>query len=148
MTMRELLDRQSRIHKDLTGIMSSLEGDELTPEQETRAADLQGQMAKVKRLIDVQADIDETERRMSGTPVTGDLKLDKEARPFSLTRAIQHMLGVKVDAGRELEISAELARREQRSTEGFYMPYSFFEKRADVLTEALRRLGAVELRTA
>lgn len=142
MTMRELLDRQSRIHKDLTGIMSSLEGDELTPEQETRAADLQGQMAKVKRLIDVQADIDETERRMSGTPVTGDLKLDKEARPFSLTRAIQHMLGVKVDAGRELEISAELARREQRSTEGFYMPYSFFEKRADVLTATAPASGS------
>ena len=136
MTMRELLERQNRIHSDLKGIVDAPAGTDgdLSEEQETRAADLQAQMAKVKRLIDVQADIDEAERRMSGTPVTGDLKFDKEARSFSLTRAVQHMLGVKVDAGRELEISAELARREQRSTEGFFMPYSFFEKRADAIT--------------
>lgn len=136
MTMRELLDRQSRIHADLKGIVDAPAGTDgdLSDEQETRAADLQAQMAKVKRLIEVRADIDETERRMSGTPVTGDPKLDKEMRSFSLTRAVQHMLGTKVDAGRELEISAELARREQRSTEGFFMPYSFFEKRADVIT--------------
>lgn len=139
MTMRELLDRQSRIHADLKGIVDAPAGTDgdLSEEQETRAADLQAQMAKVKRLIDVQADIDEVERRMSGTPVTGDPKLDKEMRSFSLARAVQHMLGVKVDAGRELEISAELARREQRNTEGFFMPYSFFEKRADVITAGL-----------
>lgn len=143
MTMRELLDRQSRIHADLKGIVDAPAGTDgdLSDEQEARAADLQAQMAKVKRLIDVQTDIDEAERRMSGTPVTGDTKLDKEARSFSLTRAVQHMLGVKVDAGRELEISAELARREQRSTEGFFMPYSFFEKRADVMTTTAPTAG-------
>ena len=134
MKMKDLLDRQSRVHKDLTSIMASLEGDDLTPEQETRAADLQAEMAKVKRLIEVQADVDETERRMSGTPVTGDPKLDKEMRSFSLTRAIQHQLGAKVDAGRELETSAELARLEGRSTDGFFMPYNVFEKRADTIT--------------
>ncbi len=84
MKMKDLLDRQSRIHNDLKGIMSSLEGGDLSPEQETRAADLQAEMAKVKRLIDVQADIDEAERRMSGTPVIGDPKLDTEMRSFSL----------------------------------------------------------------
>ena len=134
MKMKDLLDKQNRIHVELKGIMSSLEGNELSPEQESRAADLQAEMAKVKRLIDVQADIDETERRMSGTPVTGDPKLDKEMRSFSLTRAIQHQLGAKVDAGREQEISAELAHVEGRSTDGFFMPYSFFEKRADTIT--------------
>jgi HK97 family phage major capsid protein len=141
--MRELLDRQSRIHTELKGIVDAPAGTDgdLSEEQETRAADLQAQMAKVKRLIDVQADIDETERRMSGTPVTGDPKLDKEMRSFSLSRAVQHMLGTKVDAGRELEISAELARREQRSTEGFFMPYSFFEQRADVIATTAPTAG-------
>lgn len=136
MNMRELLDRQNRIHSALKGLVDSPEGDngDLSDDQETRAADLQGQMAKVKRLIDVQTDIDEAERRMTGTHVTGEPKLDREMRSFSMTRAVQHMLGTKVDAGREMEISAELARREQRSTEGFFMPYSFFEKRADVVT--------------
>jgi HK97 family phage major capsid protein len=134
MKMKDLLDKQNRIHNDLKGIMSALEGDDLTPEQETRAAALQAEMAKVKRLIEVQADLDDAERRMSGTTVTGDPRIDREMRGFSMTRMIQHKLGGNVDAGREAEISAELARVEGRSTEGFFMPYTFFEKRADVIT--------------
>jgi len=127
MKMKDLLDKQNRIHNDLKGIMASLEGDDLTPEQETRAAGLQAEMVKVKRLIDVQADIDDAERRMSGTPVTGDPKLDREMRGFSLTRMIQHKLGGNVDAGLEQETSDELAKREGRSTEGFFMPLSYWQ---------------------
>ena len=136
MKMKDLLDKQNRIHNDLKGIMASLEGDDLTPEQETRAAGLQAEMAKVKRLIEVQADLDDAERHMAGTPVTGDPKLDREMRGFSLTRMIQHKLGGSVDAGRELEMSAEIAKQEGRSTEGFFMPYSVFEKRAGTMTTA------------
>lgn len=134
--MRDLLDRQRRIHHELKGIVDAPAGTDgdLSEEQETRASGLQAEMAKVKRLIDVQADLDEAERRMSGTPVTGDPKLDREMRGFSLARMIQHKLGGAVDAGREIEISQELGRVEGRSTEGFFMPYSFFEKRADVIT--------------
>ncbi len=134
MKMKDLLDRQRRIHADLKGIVDTPAGadGDLSAEQETRAADLQAEMAKVKRLIDVQADLDEAERRMSGTPVTGDPKLDREMRGFSLTRMIQHKLGGNVDAGREIEISQELARMEGRSTEGFFAPYSFFEKRSTI----------------
>lgn len=90
MKMKDLLDRQRRIHTDLKSIVDAPAGSDgdLSGEQETRAADLQAEMAKVKRLIDVQADLDETERRMTGTPVTGDPKLDKEMRSFSLTRQL------------------------------------------------------------
>jgi HK97 family phage major capsid protein len=53
-----------------------------------------------------------------------------------MLRAIQHQLGARVDAGRELEISAELARLEQRSTDGILAPYSIFERRATITTTA------------
>ena len=71
---------------------------------------------------------------MNGVSITGDSKLDMKMRSFSVMRAIQHQLGTKVDAGRELEISAELARMEGRSTDGILMPYSVFERRADTIT--------------
>ena len=56
-------------------------------------------------------------------------------------RAIQHQLGTKVDAGRELEISAELARMEGRSTDGILMPYSVFERRTDTITTTAPTAG-------
>lgn len=143
MRMRDLLDRQTRIHSDLKGIIEApagMDGD-LSDEQEIRAATLQTEMGKVKRLIDVQADVDELERRMSGTPVGGDQKFDAELRGFSLLRAVQHQLGVRVDAGRELEISAELARRENRHSDGILMPYTVFERRADTMTTTAPTAG-------
>ncbi len=78
---------------------------------------------------------------MNGVSITGDSKLDKEMRSFSVMRAIQHQLGTKVDAGRELEISAELARMEGRSTDGILMPYSVFERRADTITTTAPTAG-------
>lgn len=143
MRMRDLLDRQTRIHTDLKGIIEApagIDGD-LSDEQETRAATLQTEMGKIKRLIDVQADVDELERRMCGTPVGGDQKFDAELRGFFLLRAVQHQLGVRVDAGRELEISAELARRENRHCDGILMPYTVFERRADTITTTAPTAG-------
>jgi HK97 family phage major capsid protein len=136
MKMKDLLDKQKRIHNELKNIVDAPAGEngDLSAEQETRAANLQQEMARTKNLIDIQADLDETERRMSGTPVNGDPKLDKECRSFSMLKAIQHQLGARVDAGRELEISQELARMEQRSTDGILAPYSVFERRATITT--------------
>ena len=56
-------------------------------------------------------------------------------------RAIQHQMGMKVDAGRELEISAELARMEGRSSDGLLLPYSMFERRADTITTTAPTAG-------
>ena len=142
MKMKDLLDRQKRIHAELKNIAdgpAGVDGD-LSAEQESRAAVLQEDMAKVKRQIDLQADVDECERRMSGTPVNGDRQLDRELRNFSLTRMIQSRLGANVDAGREREISQELERMEGRSSEGFLMPYSFFEKRAPITSASAGEL--------
>ena len=98
MTMRELLDRQSRIHADLKGIVDAPAGTDgdLSDEQETRAADLQAQMAKVKRLIDVQADIDEAERRMTEAE---RLRQQAEAELEVAKRGIEAMVLGKVPVG-------------------------------------------------
>lgn len=134
--MRTLLEQRSKIVKEMRAITEAPagEGGDLTAEQINLFNALKAELGKSDEKIERQAVIEDAERRMHGTPVTGDRQLDQEMRQFSLMKAIQHQLGANVDAGRELEISTELARRENRSTEGFFMPYSFFEKRADVIT--------------
>lgn len=96
----------------------------------TEVTDLEGQAARAQFL-------DDAERRMQGTPVagSGDRNFDTECRAFSLTRAIAAQLpNSTVDAGREREISTELARRSGRNFEGIAVPMAVFEER--VLTTA------------
>ena len=91
--------------------------------------DLEGQEARAQFLADA-------ERRMEGQPASGDKNFDAECRAFSLTRAIAAQLpNSTVDAGREREISVELARRSGRTFEGIAVPMSVFEQR--VLTTTL-----------
>lgn len=92
--------------------------------------DLEGQEARALFLT-------EAERRMQGAPVsaTGDRNFDAECRAFSLTKAIAAQLpNSQVDAGREREISQEIATRSGRKFEGIAVPMSVFEER--VLTTA------------
>lgn len=74
--------------------------------------------------------IDAADRAEIGKPINGDAKLDKEIRTnFSLTRAIAHASGLAVDAGFELEVQGELAKRAGRKPEGVFIPTEIFEKR-------------------
>jgi len=134
--MRKLLELRAKLVAEMRSLTASPagEGGDLSAEQETRFNALKGELEALEKRIERQALVDDAERRMNGTPVTGDPKLDKEMRGFSIVRMIQHKLGGNVDAGRELEISTELAKLEGRSSEGFFAPYSVFEKRADVIT--------------
>ena len=132
MKMRDLLNRQDDIVKAMRSIAEKPEGQngDLSEAQETRSKELQAELARVKHMISLQADIDDAEQRMSGKTVSeGDF--EAECRAFSLHRAIKAMIAPNsVDAGREREISQELQRREGRSTEGILAPYSaIFEKR-------------------
>jgi HK97 family phage major capsid protein len=106
------------------------------PEQSTFDAikaevqDLEGQEARAQFLEDV-------ERRATGQRVAGtnDGNFEAECRAFSLTKAIAAQLpNSNVDAGREREISQELARRSGRTFSGIAVPTQVFEER--VMTTA------------
>ncbi len=132
MKMRELLEKQDNIVTAIKGILDKPEGKsgDLSDKQEQRASELQNELAKVKNLIKLQADVDETEQRMAGNTVSNK-DFETECRAFSLHKAIKHMISPKsVDAGREIEVSQEMQRIEGRSSEGFLVPYSaIFESR-------------------
>ena len=100
------------------------------------------ELQKTDKAIERQQIVDDLERRMDGVTISGDKDLDIEMRSFSLLRALQSQIGANVDAGREKEISNELARREGRSTDGILVPYgAIFEQRADVMTTAAPASG-------
>jgi len=82
-----------------------------------------------------QRKIDAAERSETGTPLSGDLKLDSELRTkFSVSRAIASAAGLDVDAGFEREMQVELAKRAGRKPEGVFIPTECFERR--VLTSS------------
>ena len=141
--MRTLLEKRSKIVSDMRAITEAPQGlgGDLTAEQQNLFNALKTELGKADAQIERQAVLDDAERRMNGVSITGDSKLDKEMRSFSVMRAIQHQMGIKVDAGREKEISAELARMEGRSTDGILMPYSVFERRADTITTTAPTAG-------
>ena len=87
--------------------------------------DLEGQETRAAFVADA-------ERRMQGAPVVGttDRQFDDECRAFSMTRAIAaQMPNSTVDAGREREVSQELARRSGRTFAGIAVPMAVFEER-------------------
>lgn len=139
--MRELLDKRNAIVNEMRGICENPSSADLTPEQEQRFDELKTNLTRLESIIDRKRTLDEAERRMEGTPISGDRNLEREMRSFNVCKAVQHMLGARVDAGRELEISAELARMEGRSTDGILMPYSVFERRADTITTTAPTAG-------
>lgn len=72
--------------------------------------------------------MDELERSAPATPINDNApgEFETECRSYSLVRAIAHQSGLTVDAGREIEISAELSRRSGKSPQGILAPHNIF----------------------
>lgn len=117
--------------------------------------ELTGLFAQLKALLDEidsritrQATIDDLDRRAAGNPLgtTGDTQWDRQQCEFSIVRAIGAAIGLQVDAGREREVSQELARRSGRSLEGIRVPLAALSVRArDASPAQLRALERRDL---
>ncbi|MFC3696721.1 phage major capsid protein [Sphingobium xenophagum] len=88
--------------------------------------------------LDRQRKIDAADRAAPGTPLNGttDEHLSKELRSFSLVKMLAHAAGLNVDAGRELELQGELAKRAGKPAQGFYVPTEIFETRVQTTSNA------------
>ena len=120
MTIRELMEKRSKLVADMRAIAEKPEGEggDLSKEQETRFTSLKAELEATEKALSRQSLLDEAERRMQGEPITGteDDKLDTELRKFSLIRAIAGQCpDLNVDWGRERELSQELQRRSGRT---------------------------------
>lgn len=101
---------------------------------DTAETELRGLDAKIDRA----KKLDAADRADLGTPLTGptDEHLSRELRGFSLTKMLAHAAGLNVDAGRELELQAELTKRAGKPAQGFYVPTEIFETRVQTTSNA------------
>ena len=84
---------------------------------ETELRSLDGKLERARKLD--AADRADPGRTLHGTP---DGLLDRELRSFSVLKMLAHKAGMPADAGREIELQGELAKRAGKPAEGFYVP--------------------------
>lgn len=133
MNTRQLLERRAGLVAQLRAMQDeadSASNGAMTPEQMAAFEALKTALADLEAAMTRRALIEEAERRAAGMPVggTGDRRLDTEIRAFSLVRAIAHGAGLQVDAGREIEISQEVARRSGRTFQGLAIPLAVLRR--------------------
>ena len=119
-------------------------------EEGDSSAELSALFTQLKALLDEidsritrQATIDDLDRRASGNPLggSGDAIWDRQCAEFSLIRAIGAQCNIPgVDAGRERETSAELARRSGRGFEGIPVPVRALSHNGEMRAAMGRRL--------
>lgn len=136
--------REQRAAKvgEMRALLAKAEADKraLTADEQARFDGLKGEVTGLEDQEARAQFLADAERRMEGLPATGDKNFETECRAFSLTRAIAAQLpNSTVDAGREREVSVELARRSGRTFEGIAVPMAVFEQR--VLTTGLPVAG-------
>jgi HK97 family phage major capsid protein len=134
MKTADLIEQRSQIISDMRGLTDKPEGanGDLSESQASKFDELRSKLTNIETRLDRQKLVDEADRRTAGTPLNaqGDEQFDREVRNFSLVRAIAAQAGIAgIDAGREREISAELAKRSGIAPKGFLAPTAVFEQR-------------------
>lgn len=119
-TLAELLEMRGAIVARMNTAHTADDGDGFTAaETELRALDTQ--IARARAL-------DAADRADPGTALNQERT--PEFRSYSLARRIAATLDASIDAGRELEIEQELARRSNQQAQGIRVPLEYFETRA------------------
>lgn len=150
MLLKDLLEKRSRIIAAMREITStpSGQGGDLSEDQARKFDEMRADLTATEKAIERAQSLDEAERRMQGQPLagTGDTHFDVEVRNFSLIRAMAAAANLPVDAGREREISAELARRSGLKPQGILVPLQVFEKRVTTTTSTSSATVTTDLR--
>ncbi|MEQ9434713.1 phage major capsid protein [Hyphomonas sp.] len=110
--------------------MRELATGEQTPEKRTAFDKIEKEVEAVNTDIRNAQTLAEFERvAENGTPVDGTPDYRREASRYSLTRALAHASGLRVDAAREIEVSQEIENRSGRKAQGIFAPDNVFQVR-------------------
>ena len=132
-----LLERRGSLRDRMRALLDSSDGDSLTPDQASEFDRMQADLDGLNRRIDRELQVDEADRRATGTSL-GDVSLDMQVQQCSLRRAIGCQIpDLRIDGGREVEISQELARRAGISPQGLIVPLAIFHQRSRPLQQRI-----------
>lgn len=133
MKLRDLKEKRARIIGDIRALIETAETEtrDLNDQEEGQYKVLQSDLKTIEANIERTEFLDDAERRMQGQAIsgTGETNFDSELRNFSLVRAVAANANLNVDAGREIEVSQELATRMGVKPQGILVPMQVFEQR-------------------
>lgn len=138
--LQAIREKRSQVVDQMRSITEAAANEErdLTEKEDRTFNELKGDLAKLDKQLERAQVITDAERSMATVePVTRgfDGSFENQCRGFQITKAIAHQLDpTQVDAGREIEISQELARRNGKSPSGIYCPHEVFLEKRDILT--------------
>lgn len=148
MNTRQMLEKRAKLVKELRELQDAADATNngaMTDEQAAAFDKLKAALAELEDAMGRRALIEEHERRASGAPLAHADRLHERARhEFSIVRAMAAAAGLDVDAGREREISQEIARRSGRTFEGIAIPIEALRRpveRRDVITTTTPAAG-------
>lgn len=148
MNTRQMLEKRAQLVKEMRDMQDAADTSSdgtLTPDQQKAFDTLKAALADLEAAMQRRATIEEFERRASGAPIATADRLHERARhEFSIVRAMAAAAGLNVDAGREKEISQEIARRSGRTFEGIAVPIEALRRqveRRDVITTTTPAAG-------
>lgn len=134
----QLKQRRARLQAEARQLLDAAEGDNLETRAQERFGEIRTEIEGLESRITQEESVAEWERQADADPVTpGRDTFEAEARSFNLTRAIASQvpdIAQSIDAGREREISQELARRAGKPTNGILVPMQVFQVERRVLT--------------
>ncbi|MDJ1009597.1 MAG: phage major capsid protein [Paracoccaceae bacterium] len=125
MSARDLLQRRARFQEEARQIVDNPEGEngDLSETQERRYGECIAEMDKLDQRIGRVQDLEERERRSPTGQAPGGDTFHVSLRGYSLLRHLAHQAGLRVDAGRELEIEQEVrAQMPGGQTDGACVP--------------------------
>lgn len=125
MRMKDLQDRRAHIVQEMRSIADSPQGDngELTAEQAEKFDALRSENERLEQDIERARALEDSERRMQGTPLHGSDSYEGRMADFKLTRALAGAAGLDVDWGLEREIGQEAAKRAGVQARGAFIPF-------------------------
>lgn len=136
--LAQLKQRRARLQAEARQLLDAAEGDTLETRAQERFGEIRTEVESLETRITQEESVAEWERQADAEPVTpGRDTFEAEARSFNLTRAIASQvpdIANGVDAGREREISQELARRAAKPVNGIMVPMQVFQVERRVLT--------------
>lgn len=132
-----LRERRAKVVDQMRGLTNAAISEErdLSDAENTTFSECRSQLSALDGQLERAQVIADAERSMATDPNQprrgNDGTFEQACRSYSVTKAITKQIAPsEVDAGREIEVSQELAMRSGRKPSGLYVPHEIFEQRA------------------
>jgi len=151
MNINSIREKKAAVVAEMRNLTEAAAGADrdLSDDEQRSFDELKGKLKGLDKQLENAEVLAEAERNMKSTLPAAhrDGSFEDACRNFSVTKAIAAQLEPQsVDAGKEREISQELAHRHGRNPSGILVPHEVFEKRAATTTTQGAELVATQHR--